>query len=127
MRIYRGYNNFLIIYNISYVILIQKKKSITGGITVMKTLQELYEEVKASDDLKRALAEAVKSDNVTDFLKAHGFDSTADELREFVAEKVNRNRPLRELSEDELANVAGGLIIPILIFVVGFVNAFDTN
>ena len=74
----------------------------------MKTLQELYEEVKASDDLKRALAEAVKSDNVTDFLKAHGCDSTADELKEFVAEKVNRNRPLRELSEDELENVAGG-------------------
>ncbi len=74
----------------------------------MKTLQELYEEVKASDDLKRALAEAVKSDNVTDFLKAHGCDSTADELKEFVAEKVNRNRPLRELSEDELEKVAGG-------------------
>ena len=74
----------------------------------MKTLQELYEEVKASDDLKRALAEAVKADKVTDFLKAHECDSTADELKEFVAEKVNRNRPLRELSEDELANVAGG-------------------
>lgn len=74
----------------------------------MKTLQELYEEVKASDDLKRALAEAVKADNVTEFLKAHECDSTADELKEFVAEKVNRNRPLRELSEDELANVAGG-------------------
>ena len=50
----------------------------------------------------------MKSDNVTDFLKAHGCDSTADELKEFVAEKVNRNRPLRELSEDELENVAGG-------------------
>ena len=76
----------------------------------MKTLQELYEEVKASDDLKRALAEAVKADKVTEFLKAHGCDSTADELKEFVAEKVNRNRPLGELSEDELANVAGGTV-----------------
>ncbi len=74
----------------------------------MKTLQEVYEEITKSDDLKRALAETVKADKVTDFLKAHGCDATADELREFVAEKVNRDRPLRELSEDELANVAGG-------------------
>ncbi|MBR0249789.1 MAG: hypothetical protein IJQ77_01770 [Synergistaceae bacterium] len=74
----------------------------------MKTLQDLYEEVKASDDLKRALAEAVKAGKVTEFLKAHECDATADELNEFVAEKVKSDKPLRELSEDELEMVAGG-------------------
>ena len=74
----------------------------------MKTLQELYEEVKASDDLKRALAEAVKSGNVTEFLKAHDCYATFDELKEFVAGKAAQDRKL-ELSEEELENIAGGM------------------
>ena len=73
----------------------------------MKTLQEVYDEVKASDDLKKALAEAVKAGKVTEFLKANGCDATLDELKEFVAEKVNKDKPV-ELSEDELEMVAGG-------------------
>ena len=74
----------------------------------MKTLQALYEEVKASDDLKKALAEAVKAGKVTEFLKANGCDATVDELKEFVAEKVAKDRPV-ELSDEELEKVAGGL------------------
>ena len=74
----------------------------------MKTLQELYEEVKASDDLKRALAEAVKAGNVTEFLKAHGCDATADELKEFVAGKAAQDRKLK-LDDDELDVAAGGM------------------
>ncbi len=72
----------------------------------MKTLQALYEEVKASDDLKKALAEAVKAGKVMDFLKANDCDATYDELKEFVAEKAAQDRPI-ELSEDELKKVAG--------------------
>lgn len=74
----------------------------------MKSLQVLYEEVKASDELKKALAAAVKADKVTDFLKANGCDATAEELKEFVAEKVKSGKTLKELSESELDNVAGG-------------------
>ena len=37
----------------------------------MKTLQEFYEEVKVSDELKKEFAEAVRADKITDFLKAH--------------------------------------------------------
>ena len=74
----------------------------------MKSLQEVYEEVKKSDDLKRALSEAVKAGKVTEFLKAHDCDATVDELKEFVAEKVNRDKPI-ELSEEELEKVAGGM------------------
>ena len=73
----------------------------------MKTLQEVYEEVKASDDLKKALAEAVKAGKVTEFLKAHDCDATVDELKEFVAEKAAKDKPV-ELGEDELEKVAGG-------------------
>ena len=67
----------------------------------------MYEEVKASDDLKRALAEAVKAGNVTEFLKAHGCVATADELKEFVAEKAAQDKKLK-LSDDELDVAAGG-------------------
>ena len=73
----------------------------------MKTLQELYDEVKKSDDLKKSLAEAVKAGKVTEFLKAHDCDATVDELKEFVAEKAAQDSPI-ELSEDELEKVAGG-------------------
>ena len=74
----------------------------------MKTLQEVYEEIKESDDLKRALAEAVKAGKVTEFLKAHGCDATEDELKEFVAEKAAQDKPI-ELSDEELEKVAGGI------------------
>ena len=73
----------------------------------MKTLQDLYEEIKKSDDLKKSLAESVKAGNVAEFLKAHDCGATMDELKEFVAEKVNRDKPI-ELSEDDLEMVAGG-------------------
>ena len=76
-------------------------------VFVMKTLQEVYEEVKASDDLKKSLAESVKAGKVTEFLKAHDCDATVEELKEFVAEKAAKDRPI-ELSEDELEMVAGG-------------------
>ncbi len=73
----------------------------------MKTLQEMYEEIKKSDDLKKALAEAVKAEKVTDFLKAHDCDATYDELKEFVAEKTAQDKPIK-LSDEELDNAAGG-------------------
>ena len=41
----------------------------------MKTLQELYNEVLGSDELKKALAEAINGGKVEDFLKAHGCEA----------------------------------------------------
>ena len=73
----------------------------------MKTLQEMYEEVKASDGLKKSLAEAVKAGKVTEFLKAHDCDATVEELKEFVAEKVAKDKPIK-LDDEELDMVAGG-------------------
>ena len=59
----------------------------------MKTLQELYNEIKASDELKKDFVEAMKSDSV----------------REFLEEKAAEASPL-ELSPEQLSRVAGGSV-----------------
>lgn len=73
----------------------------------MKTLQEMYDEIMASDDEKRAFVEAVKSDSVADFLKQHGCDAAEEDLQEFLDGKAADDAPL-ELSIEELKSVAGG-------------------
>ena len=73
----------------------------------MKTVQELYGEIIASDELKKAFVEAMRADKLGDFLKAHGCEATEEEIREFVETKAAKDVPI-ELSEDELEHVAGG-------------------
>ena len=73
----------------------------------MKTLQELYDEIIKSNELKKAFAEAAKADKITDFLKAHDCNAAYDELKEFLAGKLAGDKPL-ELSDDELDLAAGG-------------------
>ena len=68
----------------------------------MKTLQELYNEIIASEELKAAFAEAAKNGKAMDFLKAQGCEVTAEELAAFLKSKTG------ELSDEELDNVAGG-------------------
>ena len=74
----------------------------------MKTLQELYTEITASDDMKKAFTEAAKNNKVAEFAKEHGVETTLDEIRIFLEEK---SRTDRELSKDELENAAGGTCI----------------
>ena len=74
----------------------------------MKTLQELYKEVIASDELKKEFMEAANDEkngqkNVEEFLKNHGCDASFEELKAFFKEKSEE-----ELSEEELVAVAGG-------------------
>ena len=71
----------------------------------MKTLEDLYKEVMASEELKKAFAQAAKDKKVADFLKANGCDATEDEFKAFLTEKAKTDQPL---SEDDLENVAGG-------------------
>ena len=71
----------------------------------MKTLQELYNEVIKSDELKKEFLEAGKNGKALDFIKEHGCDATADEIKAFLEEKAKADK---ELSADELENVAGG-------------------
>ena len=74
----------------------------------MKTLEDLYKEVMASEELKAAFAQAAKDNKVSDFLKAQGCDATEDEFKAFLVEKAKDDKAL---SEEDLENVAGGLIV----------------
>ena len=71
----------------------------------MKTLEDLYKEVMASDELKKAFAQAAKDKKVADFLKAQGCDATEEEFKAFLVEKAKNDKAL---SEEDLENVAGG-------------------
>ena len=72
----------------------------------MKTLQELYNEVLAREELKNEFLEAGKNGKALDFIKAHGCDATADEIKAFLEAQTQADK---ELSADELENVAGGV------------------
>ena len=76
----------------------------------MKTMQELYNEIITSDELKKALVEAMKANKLEDFLKAHGCEATAEEVQEFMDAKASGD-VLIELSDDELKYVAGGSFV----------------
>ena len=69
----------------------------------MKTLQELYNEIIGSEELKAAFAEAAKGGKVAEFLKAHGCEATPEELTAFL-----KSQKSGELPDEELDNVAGG-------------------
>ena len=66
----------------------------------MKTLQELYNEVIQSDELKKEFLEAGKNGKAEEFIKAHGCDATLDEIKAFL-ENLTK-------AAEELENVAGG-------------------
>ncbi len=68
----------------------------------MKTLQELYKEITASDELKAAFAEAAKGGKTLEFLKEKGCEATAEELKGFLTSRTE------ELSDEELDNASGG-------------------
>ena len=71
----------------------------------MKTLQELYNEVIQSDELKKEFLEAGKNGKAEEFIKAHGCNATLDEIKAFLEEQTKADK---NLSADELENVAGG-------------------
>lgn len=71
----------------------------------MKTIQELYSEIMASQDLKEKFIEAASAGKQEDFLKEHGCDATPEEVVAFLKEKSEEDAPL---SLDELENSAGG-------------------
>ena len=71
----------------------------------MKTLQELYNEVIKSEELKKEFLEAGKNGKAEEFIKAHGCDATMDEIKVFLE---NLTKTDKELSAEELENVAGG-------------------
>ena len=71
----------------------------------MKTLQDFFTELTASDELKNAFTQAVEENKVADFLKQNDCNATEAELKAFLTEKAEGTK---SLSSEELDNVAGG-------------------
>lgn len=71
----------------------------------MKTLEALYQEVLASEELKKAFSEAVNENRVEAFLKDNGCEADAETLEAFLKEKTEKQG---ELADEELDSVAGG-------------------
>ena len=71
----------------------------------MKTLNELYTEVAASDELKSEFLALKTPEDLVNFAKKNGCDATLDEIKAFFEEK---QKAAGELSEAELEQVAGG-------------------
>ena len=71
------------------------------------TLEELYNEMLADDELKAELAQTVNGEEtLVDFLHKHGCDATWDEYKAFMIEK----RGIHEMDDKELEQVAGGSV-----------------
>ena len=68
----------------------------------MKTIETVINEIKASEELQKKLAEAAKNNAVADFLKEQGCEVTIEEF-------INAIKPQEgELGDDELGAVVGG-------------------
>ena len=50
----------------------------------MKTMEELYQEVLGSDELKGAFARAVSEGRVEEFLKENGCEASLEEVKAFL-------------------------------------------
>ena len=74
-----------------------------GRKTEVKTFEELYQEITASEEQKKAFVQAQKEGKVPEFLKAHGYSVTEKDLAAFTEKQSGV-----ELSDDELDDVAGG-------------------
>ena len=72
----------------------------------MKTLEELYKEVMASEELKKEFC-ALKPDEVEGFAEKHGCKATLDEIKTFLTEKSTAEG---EVSEEEVEQIAGGKV-----------------
>ena len=71
----------------------------------MKTIQELYNEVMANEELKAQCIEAAKAGKFEAFLKEQGCDAALDEVAAFLKAKAEEDAPL---SLNELNQAAGG-------------------
>lgn len=80
-------------------------KAVCAIECMMKTMQELYNEVMADKELKAQFVEAANAGKLEAFLKEHGCEATAEEVKAFLEAKANEDAPL---SFDELENAAGG-------------------
>lgn len=69
------------------------------------TIEALYKEIIASDELKSAFVEAVKAQKLDEFLNSQGCDAAEAEVVDFLK---SLRKGEGELADDELSAVAGG-------------------
>ena len=70
-------------------------------------VQELYDEIAANAELKKAFTAAAKSGRVVEFAKENGCDAPDEEITAFAA-PFETDEDVKVLSPEELDNVAGG-------------------
>ena len=68
----------------------------------MADLNKLVEKIKSDAELKKQFAAAVKKDNVAEFCKSLGIETTKEEVKAFLQTKKS------ELNERDLKKVSGG-------------------
>ena len=71
----------------------------------MKTIEEMYNEINASEELKKAVSAIKDKEAFADFLKEHGCDASVDEFEKFV-----KSQREGEIEDDAAEAVAGGFL-----------------
>ena len=69
----------------------------------MKSLEELYNEVKENEEMKKAFVTAFKEGKTEEFLKANDCDASVSDVNVFLNSAKSETA-----SDDDLAKIAGG-------------------
>ena len=69
----------------------------------MKTIEELYNEINASEKLKKAASANKDKGALADFLKEHGCEASVDEFEKFVKSQTEG-----VISDEDAEAAAGG-------------------
>ena len=72
----------------------------------MKTIEELYNEINASEKLKKAVSEIKDKEAFTDFLKEQGCEASVDEFEKFVKSQTEG-----VISDEDAESATGGGIV----------------
>lgn len=89
-----------------------------------KTLEQLYEELKASETLSNELKEVIQSEDkakLADWFKAHDCEATPAEAKDFMNEKIEDLKASGELTPEELEVAAGGSEAVVFTFTLALV------
>ena len=72
------------------------------------TLDELYKKALADDELKKSLAKAAEEGNIVAWAAEQGVETTEDDLRAYALHAQASSEGAADLTDEELAEVAGG-------------------
>ena len=70
----------------------------------MKTIEELYKEINASEELKKAVSEIKDKTALADFLKEHDCEVSVNEFEKYIKSQMEG-----EIGDDAAASAAGGV------------------